>query len=135
MVKKRVINAQRQRSIQGSFAFIQHRFLRDGFWQKLSMQELILYFFLILVADGRGLSYYSYDKVCAITGLSLDEYIQARDGLIDKDLLAFDGRIFQLLSLPGKPVKCESGRVPNQEELYARNLAGARRIRQAVQSR
>lgn len=134
MVEKRVINAQRQRRIQGSFAFIQHRFLRDGFWQKLSMQELILYFFLILVADGKGLSYYSYDKICVIVGLSLDEYIQARDGLIDKDLLAFDGRIFQVLSLPMKPVKRESRRVP-QEELYARNLAGARRIRQAVQSK
>jgi hypothetical protein len=135
MVDKRLINSQRHRTIQGSFAFIQHRFLRDGFWQKLSMQELVLYFFLVLVADQKGLSYYSYDKICAITGLNLDEYIQARDGLIDKDLLAFDGRLFQVLSLPGKPVQCESGRVPNQDELYARNLAGARRIRQAVQGR
>ncbi len=135
MVEKRLINAQRQRTIQGSFAFIQHRFLRDGFWQKLSMHELILYFFLIIVADGKGLSYYSYDKVCAITGLSLGEYIQARDGLIDKDLLAFDGRLFQVLSLPVKSVKRESRRVSTQEELYARNLAGARRIRQAVQSK
>jgi hypothetical protein len=135
MVEKRVINAQRQRSIQGSFAFIQHRFLRDGFWQKLSMQELVLYFFLILVADDKGLSYYSYDKIISIVGLSLDEYIRARDGLIDKDLLAFDGRLFQVLSLPGKPVQRVSRRVPNQEELCARNLAGARRIRQAVQGR
>lgn len=135
MVEKRVINAQRQRGIQGSFAFIQHRFLRDGFWQKLSMQELVLYFFLILVADDKGLSYYSYEKILAITGLSLDAYIQARDGLIDKDLLAFDGRLFQVLSLPVKPVKRESRHVPTQEELYARNLAGARRIRQAVQGR
>jgi hypothetical protein len=135
MVEKRVINAQRQRAIEGSFAFIQHRFLRDGFWQKLSMEELVLYFFLILVADGKGLSYYSYDKVCAITGLSLDGYIQARDRLIDKDLLAFDGRLFQVLSLPGKPVERELRPVNSQEEQLARNLAGARRIRQAVQGR
>ncbi len=135
MVEKRVINAQRQRAIEGSFAFIQHRFLRDGFWQKLSMQELVLYFFLVLVADQKGLSYYSYDKVCAITGLSLDEYIQARDRLIDKDLLAFDGRLFQVLSLPGKPVERELRPVNSQEEQLARNLAGARRIRQAVQGR
>jgi hypothetical protein len=135
MVEKRVINAQRQRCIQGSFAFIQHRFLRDGFWQKLSVQELVLYFFLILVANDKGLSYYSYEKILAITGLNLDEYIQARDGLIDKDLLAFDGRLFQILSLPVKPVGRESRHVSIQEEQYARNLVGARRIRQAVQGR
>ena len=29
-----------------------------------------------------------------------DEYIVARDSLIDKDLIAFDGTIFQVLSLP-----------------------------------
>lgn len=135
MVEKRMINAQRQRSIQGSFAFIQHRFLRDGFWQKLSMQELVLYFFLVLVADQKGLSYYSYDKICAITGLNLDEYIQARDGLIDKDLLAFDGRLFQVLSLPVNPVVRELRPVTSQEEQLARNLAGARRIRQAIQGK
>jgi len=89
-----------------------------------------LYFFLVLVADQKGLSYYSYDKICAITGLNLDEYIQARDGLIDKDLLAFDGRIFQVLSL-----ERELRPVNSQEEQLARNLAGARRIRQAVQGR
>ncbi|MBW2634568.1 MAG: hypothetical protein JRE14_10690 [Deltaproteobacteria bacterium] len=34
--------------------------------------------------------------------INLDEYIAARDSLIEKDLIAFDGTLFQVLSLPRK---------------------------------
>jgi hypothetical protein len=37
----------------------------------------------------------------------LDEYIQAGDELIDDDLIAFDGRLFQVLSLPKQPRRKE----------------------------
>jgi hypothetical protein len=63
----------------------------------------MLYFFLILAADRNGLSYYSYDKILRLLRISLDEYILARDGLIEKDLIAFDGCLFQVLSLPQRP--------------------------------
>jgi hypothetical protein len=100
MIKKQLLNPGRVRKIEGSFAFIEHRFLRKGFWELLSQHELLLYFFLILVADRQGISYYSYDHICKVTGLILEEYLQARDGLINRDLLAFDGYFFQVLSLP-----------------------------------
>lgn len=103
MIHKRLLNPQRVRTIQGSFAFIEHRFMREGFWASLDHHELLLYFLLLLVADGRGLSYYGYDKLCALLRLSLEEYIPARDALIEKDLLAFDGTLFQILSLPAPP--------------------------------
>ena len=60
----------------------------------------MLYFFLVLVADRDGLSFYGHDKICTLLRIDLDEFIQARDGLIYKDLVAFDGRTFQVLSLP-----------------------------------
>lgn len=103
MIHKRPLVPQRQRSIQGSFAYIEHRFLRDGFFGALSHHELLLYFLLVLVSDRQGLSFYSYDKLCSLLALSLDDYLQARDGLIQKDLIAFDGTIFQVLSLPERP--------------------------------
>jgi len=96
---------QRVRTINGSFAFIEHRFLRHGFWSSLCHHELLLYLFLIMVADRQGLSFYSYDKICSLLAVSVDEYILARDGLINKDLLAFDGTFFQVLSLPAEPVR------------------------------
>lgn len=95
----------RVRQINGSFAFIEHRFLRHGFWASLGHHELLLYFFLVMVADRQGLSFYSYDKICSLLAISVDEYIMARDSLINKDLLAFDGTFFQVLSLPAEPVR------------------------------
>jgi len=103
MIKKHPINTQRARKIEGSFAFIEHRFLRNGFFATLTHNELLLYVFLILVADRNGLSYYSYDKICILLRISVDEYILVRDALIKKDLIAFDGYLFQVLSLPEKP--------------------------------
>ena len=102
MIKKHPINTQRARKIEGSFAFIEHRFLRNGFFATLTHDELLLYLFLVLVADRNGLSYYSYDKICILLRISVDEYIFARDSLIEKDLIAFDGYLFQVLSLPEK---------------------------------
>jgi hypothetical protein len=102
MIKKKILNQQRIRKIEGSFAFIEHRFLRQGFWRSLNHPELLLYIFLVLAADRHGVSYYSYDKICSQLGITLDEYLPARDGLISKDFIAFDGYFFQVLSLPGK---------------------------------
>lgn len=104
MVEKKPLFPLRIRKISGSFAFVEHRFLRDGFWSNLSQDELLLYIFLVLVADRQGLSYYSFDKICSLLGTSTDDYIVARNGLIDKDLVGFDGLLFQVLSLPARPV-------------------------------
>jgi hypothetical protein len=103
MITKKIICPDRVRKISGSFAFIEHRFLRAGFWSALSHHELLLYVFLVVVADRQGLSYYSYDKICSLLKISVDDYILARDALIQKDLIAFDGSLFQVLSLPQKP--------------------------------
>jgi hypothetical protein len=105
MIEKTILCPERLRKIQGSFAFVEHRFLRDGFWVSLSHDELLLYLLLIMAADRAGLSYYGYDKLCTLLAIPVDEYIAARNALIDKDLIAFDGRLFQVLSLPPKPVR------------------------------
>jgi hypothetical protein len=104
MIEKRPLCPERVRKISGSFAFIEHRFLREGFWATLRPQELVLYVFFILVADRNGLSYYSFDKICSLLQLSLDDYLTARNALIQNDLIAFDGHLFQVLSLPDHAV-------------------------------
>jgi hypothetical protein len=86
-----------------SFAFIPHRFLRDGFLASLGPAERGLYLFLLLAADRCGISFYGYDRICSVLELTLDEHIDARNALIDKDLIAFDGRRFQVLELPAAP--------------------------------
>ncbi|MCP3897153.1 hypothetical protein [Moraxella sp.] len=105
MITKKVLVADRIRRIDGGFSFIPHRFLTDGFLKALSQQELLLYIFLVLAADRYGLSFYSYDRICSSLRMSLEQYSAARVGLIEKDLIAFDGTLFQVLSLPSKPAQ------------------------------
>lgn len=105
MIKKRILDRGRIRRIDGGFAFIPHRFLTNGFLSALKPQQQQLYFFLTLAADRHGLSYYSYDAICSLLQMSLDQYIEARDHLIKTDLIQFDGTIFQVLDLPQMPPK------------------------------
>jgi len=105
MIKKKILNPNRLRRIDAGFSFIPHRFLTDGFLSSLSQKEILLYLFLVLVSDRYGLSFYSYDAMCSLLKLSVDDYIEARDSLITKDLIAFDGTIFQVLNLPSKPLQ------------------------------
>jgi len=103
MKKKKTINIERVRQIKGGFSFIPHRFLTGGFFISLNQPELLLYFFLILAADRNGLSYYSYERICESIDMDLDMYLWARDGLLNKDLIAFDNTVYQVLELPPKP--------------------------------
>jgi hypothetical protein len=106
MIRKKILAPDRIRRNESSFGFIPHRFLTGGFLASLSQHELLLYLFLILAADRYGLSFYSCNSICAFIDLDVDQYLKARDGLVEKDLLAFDGTIFQVLSLPAKLNSC-----------------------------
>jgi len=103
-IQRTPIVPQRVRSIGGqSFAFLPHRFLREGFFASLAPDERRLYLLLVLAADRHGLSFYHYDSICSLLELPLETYLRARNALIDKDLIAFDGSRFQVLSLPDTP--------------------------------
>src|SRR5437879_6669810 len=98
IIEKSPLCLARVRTITGSFAFLAHRFLRDGFWATLSQHALLLYVFLVLVADRKGLSYYSFDKICTLLQLALDDYLVARNARIQQDIIAFDGYLFQVIT-------------------------------------
>jgi len=98
------IRPDRVRSTQGGFAFVPNRFLHGGFFASLNHAERALYLFLVLAADRHGLSFYRHDRICSTLEITLDEYLLVRDSLIAKDLVAFDGARFQVLSLPPTPI-------------------------------
>jgi len=98
-----LIVPERRRQLEPPFAWIDRRFVFKGHMASLSPREMLLYFFLVLVADRDGLSFYSYDKICQHLKMDVDDYIQARNGLLQKNLIAFDGHQFQVLSLPAAP--------------------------------
>ncbi len=125
MIKKKVLNPERIRCIDGGFSFIPHRFLLEGFLASLNQKELLLYLFLALASDRNGLSFYCYDNICTLLQLNLDEYIAARNALIEKDLIAFDGTLFQVLSLPQKQPHRQKRRQPTAvKQLIQQTMKG-----------
>lgn len=94
----------RVRRIDRGFAVIPNRFLHEGFFASLVHVERSLYFFLVIAGDRDGVSFYGPDRICATLEISLDDYLAARNSLIAKDLIAFDGTRLQVLSLPAAPV-------------------------------
>lgn len=130
MHPKTLIMPERQRVLAPPFAWVDRRFVFNGFLAALAPQENLLYFFLGLVADRDGLSFYNYDKICQLLQLDVDDYIQARNGLMDKQLIAFDGRQFQVLALPKTPVRdahrvsaCEP-EAPSLAAIFTRRFRG-----------
>ena len=104
-IKKEPLVPERIRKIEKGFCFIPNRFLTGGFFLSLSQHEKLIYFLLVLVSDRDGLSYYNQEKMSSLLELSIDEFIEARNGLIRKSLIAFNGLVFQVLSLPVKPLE------------------------------
>jgi len=127
-VSRTPILPTRLRTIDGSFVFVPHRFLRHGFFASLTRDQRDLYFFLLLAGDRCGLSFYHYDSICSVLECPLDDYIAARNGLIDKDLIAFDGHRFQVLSLPDNPSARASPPLLTSDDLESHDPATIRTI-------
>jgi len=122
------IIAERVRKIDGGFSFIPHRFLHKGFFAGLNREELLLYFFLVLAGDRNGVSFYGHDAICTLLGATNEEYLIARNGLLEKDLLAFDGRRFQVLSLPEVPIRTETRMLRTREDFEMHDPATIQKI-------
>jgi len=101
---------QRVRRIEKSFAWIDHRLLRNGFLAVMTVQDLGLYLFLVLAADRNGVSFYRKEKICDCLGLDFQQFELARDRLIDMKLIAFQAYsvlspngFYQVLPVDGRP--------------------------------
>lgn len=108
---------QRVRRIEKSFAWIDHRLLRNGYLSVMSHHDQGLYLFLVLAADRHGVSFYRKEKICDVLGLHWPDFEVARDRLIDFGLIAFQpyhamtpNGYYQVLGV--------DGRAPNFAEAF-----------------
>ena len=112
MISKAPINPSRVRKITGSFSWLDHRLLHEGFLAAMEPAEMLLYFFLVLVGDRNGISFYSYDKICALLKIDLERLLAARARLLDKSLIAFEDGRYQVLQLPAHPRRVSEAAAP-----------------------
>ncbi|RPI27269.1 MAG: hypothetical protein EHM61_09000 [Acidobacteria bacterium] len=95
----------RIRRIRGSFSWIDHRFLREGFDEGLDQLEKLLYFVLIAVSNRDGVSFYSDQRLSEILEVRFPhELAGARAQLTARDLIAFENGVYQVLALPARPL-------------------------------
>ncbi len=108
---KKLLRPERIRKIEGSFSWIDHRFITGGFLPDLSTLEILLYLFLVAVSDRNGLSFYHDDRIASLLKIDLASLGKAREGLVQRSLLAYEPPLYQALSLPPEPVL-----LPSKEE-------------------
>ena len=98
----RLLRPDRLRTIEKPFAWIPFRLLKDGLFADLDDDAKLLYLFLCLAADRQGLSFYGESRIQSQFQLPLERIHSARNELIQKELVAYDGRLYQVLALPTK---------------------------------
>ena len=89
MMDIRIPQPQMIRTIEKSFAWLDHRLLRNGYLGIMTHQDHSLYLFLVLAADREGVSFYRQEKICDMLGLDFSELRKTRQRLIDLKLIAF----------------------------------------------
>ena len=98
-VIKRVLCPKRLRQVPKQFSWIDHRLVRDRHIVGRSAGALSLYLFLVTVADGAGLSYYSDQGICQLLPLDGAALARARRELLAAGLIAYQKPLYQVLAL------------------------------------
>jgi hypothetical protein len=109
MIEKHPIYPHRVRKPPRQFSWLDQRLVRDRYLERCSHQAAALYLFLVSVADGQGLSYYSDPSV--MKRLSMDARVlsEARENLIGVQLIAYEKPLYQVL-----PLDSEGQLLPSQ---------------------
>ena len=102
-VSKEPIDPTRVRRIPPEgFSWIDRRFVREGFMESLPPGAILLYLFLVAVADAHGLSFYSDPTISRILKLDPEKISQARARLLSAQLILYSYPLYQVLPLPQK---------------------------------
>jgi len=99
MTIKRVLCPQRIRQIPAQFSWVDHRLVRDRHIERCDPPAAALYLFLVTVADGEGLSYYSDAALVRCLSMSVARLGQARGDLVRNGLIAYQRPLYQVLAL------------------------------------
>jgi hypothetical protein len=111
-----LLRPDRLRAIERPFGWLPCRLLSGGWIEGMSRPAQLLYPLLAMASDRQGLSFYGDARIEQLLALEADELVQAQEELTDADLLAFDGRTYQLLSLPHQRPHPASPAPPQQRK-------------------
>lgn len=101
-MRKRLLIPSRVRQVPRQFSWLDQRLVRDRFLARCGGDAWALYLFLVTVADAQGLSYYADHSIGRLLSFDQAQLAQARQALIEADLIAYDAPLYQVLALPSR---------------------------------
>lgn len=129
MSDKTIPRPDRIRHVPAGFGWVDHRFVRDGHIRGLSREALALYLFLVTVANEDGISWYSEEKLCLLTGLESADLSTARRELSSLSLLAYSRPVYQVLELPQRSAPPTVARTASSDDdALSKRCGGIRSI-------
>jgi hypothetical protein len=119
---KTLPNPARCREIPAQFSWVDHRLVRDGYFEKCSCEALALYLFLLTVADEKGVSYYGQTRL--MKQLKLDNFrlLSARDELVRNQLISYQKPLYQVLNLLTMPMAMEKENKKTQQQAKSQTV-------------
>jgi hypothetical protein len=114
---------------------VDHRLVREGYLDRISLSAAALYLFLVTAADAQGLSYYSDVSLCRRLRLSAEALVKIRAELVGLNLIAFEKPMYQVLqiepvvfspSAPPEAQSCQRNREPEPFPREARRTPTSR---------
>jgi hypothetical protein len=118
-MQKRLLVPSRVRRVPRQFSWVDQRLVRDRHIARCDPEALALYLFLITVADAQGLSFYADASIERLLSFSPQRLGQARAGLVEAGLIAYEAPLYQVLALEPTtptppPIRAPSGHAAGQ---------------------
>ena len=98
---KHVLRPERLRQVPEQFSWVDQALVQRHLIDRCDARAAALYLFLVTVADAQGLSYYGEPTLARRLHLSPEEFIAARQHLIDIELIAYQAPLYQVLAISG----------------------------------
>ena len=134
---KQLLCPARVRQIPAQFSWIDQRLVRDNLIGSCGADALVLYLFLVTVADAQGLSYYSDPSIVRrLTCFDSVRFAQARAELQHVGWIAYESPLYQVLALDAPERSGDSGRtfpIPPVLRRTAQPVAVIQLLRQALE--
>lgn len=136
---KRILCPKRVRQIPAQFSWIDQRLVRNNLIGSCGADALVLYLFLVTVADAQGLSYYSDPSIlCRLPFFDPARLAQARTELLHVGWIAYEQPLYQVLALDALERSGDPGRPlpkPSAPRRTGQPVAVMQLLRQALESR
>jgi len=104
---------------------VDQRLVRDRRIDHCSHPAAALYLFLVTVGDAKGMSYYADESIMQRLSMDRSMLQQARENLIQTDLIAWRKPLYQVLSFDESPETTPLEQPLSLEQIFKQMRGGA----------